>query len=310
MIFKFFQFILIFLFLSISPLLSNSDISIEAMIEDELITNYDINKESEYLKILNNNLQNLNDEQLRKIAKKNLITEAIKKKELLKFFDLNKKNPLIDEVFENLYKKIGFQNDKEFNLALKKLSNYTEAEIKQKLKIEVYWNDLIYLKYKDQIIINKIDLENKLNKKSNETKNQYLLSEIVFEKKIDIDLNDQINKIKNSINDIGFNNTANIYSISQSSNFGGKIDWIDENNLSQTIFENLKNIQIGEYTNVIQIGNNYIILKVEDKRVQKINFDKKVELKKMMDFEKMQQLNIFSNIYFNKAKMNYIINEK
>jgi len=310
MILKFFQFILIFLFLSISPLLSNSDISIEAMIEDELITNYDINKESEYLKILNNNLQNLNDEQLRKIAKKNLITEAIKKKELLKFFDLNKKNPLIDEVFENLYKKIGFQNDKEFNLALKKLSNYTEAEIKQKLKIEVYWNDLIYLKYKDQIIINKIDLENKLNKKSNETKNQYLLSEIVFEKKIDIDLNDQINKIKNSINDIGFNNTANIYSISQSSNFGGKIDWIDENNLSQTIFENLKNIQIGEYTNVIQIGNNYIILKVEDKRVQKINFDKKVELKKMMDFEKMQQLNIFSNIYFNKAKMNYIINEK
>jgi len=310
MILKFFQFILIFLFLSISPLLSNSDISIEAMIEDELITNYDINKESEYLKILNNNLQNLNDEQLRKIAKKNLITEAIKKKELLKFFDLNKKNPLIDEVFENLYKKIGFQNDKEFNLALKKLSNYTEAEIKQKLKIEVYWNDLIYLKYKDQIIINKIDLENKLNKKSNETKNQYLLSEIVFEKKIDTDLNDQINKIKNSINDIGFNNTANIYSISQSSNFGGKIDWIDENNLSQTIFENLKNIQIGEYTNVIQIGNNYIILKVEDKRVQKINFDKKVELKKMMDFEKMQQLNIFSNIYFNKAKMNYIINEK
>ena len=310
MILKFFQFILIFLFLSISPLLSNSDISIEAMIEDELITNYDINKESEYLKILNNNLQNLNDEQLRKIAKKNLITEAIKKKELLKFFDLNKKNPLIDQVFENLYKKIGFQNDKEFNLALKKLSNYTEAEIKQKLKIEVYWNDLIYLKYKDQIIINKIDLENKLNKKSNETKNQYLLSEIVFEKKIDIDLNDQINKIKNSINDIGFNNTANIYSISQSSNFGGKIDWIDENNLSQTIFENLKNIQIGEYTNVIQIGNNYIILKVEDKRVQKINFDKKVELKKMMDFEKMQQLNIFSNIYFNKAKMNYIINEK
>jgi len=310
MILKFFQFILIFLFLSISPLLSNSDISIEAMIEDELITNYDINKESEYLKILNNNLQNLNDEQLRKIAKKNLITEAIKKKELLKFFDLNKKNPLIDQVFENLYKKIGFQNDKEFNLALKKLSNYTEAEIKQKLKIEVYWNDLIYLKYKDQIIINKIDLENKLNKKSNETKNQYLLSEIVFEKKIDTDLNDQINKIKNSINDIGFNNTANIYSISQSSNFGGKIDWIDENNLSQTIFENLKNIQIGEYTNVIQIGNNYIILKVEDKRVQKINFDKKVELKKMMDFEKMQQLNIFSNIYFNKAKMNYIINEK
>lgn len=296
--------------MSISPLLSNSNILIEAMIEDELITNYDINKESEYLKILNNNLQNLNDEQLEKIAKKNLINEAIKKKELAKFFDLNKKNPLIDEVFQNLYKKIGFQNDKEFNLALNKISNYTEAEIKQKLKIEVYWNDLIYLKYKDQIIINKIDLENKLNKKSNETTTQYLLSEIVFEKKIDADLNDQINKIKNSINDIGFNNTANIYSISQSSNFGGKIGWIDENNLSQNIFENLKNIQIGEYTNVIQIGNNYIILKLEDKQIQKIDFDKKVELKKMMDFEKMQQLNIFSNIYFNKAKMNYIINEK
>ena len=310
MIVRILQIFLIYLNILILPVFSNSSISIEAIIEDELITNQDILKESEYLKILNSNLENIDEKQLNKIAKNNLINEVIKKKEIEKIFDLIKENTLIDDVFKNLYQKIGFQNEDKFIYILNEKNSYTSQEVKEKLKIEVYWNDLIYLKYKSQININKIDIEKKLNKKDNETKNQYFLSEIVFEKKINVDLVDQINKIKDSIDSIGFNNTANIYSISQSSNFGGKIGWIDENNLSQNIFENLRNIKIGEYTEVMQIGNNYIILKIEDKKSQKIIFNKEVELKKMIEFERIKQLNVFSNIYFNKAKMNYRIDER
>ena len=70
-------------------------------------------------------------------------------------------------------------------------------------------------------------------------------------------LNDLIDEIKLSISEIGFNNTANIFSISESSKLGGKIGWVDENNLSNSIYEKLKVIKEGEITDTLKIGNNF-----------------------------------------------------
>ena len=112
-----------------------------------------------------------------------------------------------------------------------------------------------------------------------------------------------------SISEIGFNNTANIYSISESSKLGGKLGWIDENNLSELIFKELKMINEGEFTNVINIRNNYMILKIEKIRLNEIPINKQNELNKMIKFETNKQLNQFSRIYFEKSKINYIINE-
>ena len=120
----------------------------------------------------------------------------------------------------------------------------------------------------------------------------------------------QIDKISKSIEEVGFNNTASIFSISESANIGGKIGWIDENSLSKKIIDKLKNVNVGQYTDTIEFGNNFLILKVEDKKTKKINSDKKKILKQMIEFEKNKQLNQFSNIYFNKMKINYVINEK
>ena len=75
---------------------------------------------------------------------------------------------------------------------------------------------------------------------SNIERIEYLLSEIVFKKKNE-DINLLIKEIETSINEIGFNNTANIYSISESSKFGGKIGWVSESNLSEIIFNSLNN---------------------------------------------------------------------
>ena len=183
-------------------------------------------------------------------------------------------------------------------------------QIKEKLMTEIYWNDLIFLKYKNQISINEDDLKNKINSQKNNLKTEYALSEIIFGRKIDTNPEIQINNIKNSIETIGFNNTANVYSISDSSKFGGKVGWIDENSLAITILEKLKNLDVGDVTDVIQLGNSYLLIKIEDKRTIEINIDKETELKKMIKFEQNQQLSRFSIIYFNKAKMNYSINEK
>ena len=303
-------FLLLIFFLQFSMGFSNPSIKIEVIIENEIITNFDIIKESEYLKLLNPNLQNLNNEEILSIAKNNLINEKIKNKEIDKIFDLKKENSLIEKVYENLFQRIGFKTKNEFENFLIKKKNYTPSQIKEKLKIEIYWNDLIFLKYKNQIIIKDNEFKKIIKNQKNNLKKEYSLSEIIFENTTDLNFEEKVKNIKNSIESIGFNNTANIYSISNSSKFGGKVGWINENSLSKIILENLEKLNKDDITDIIQIGNNYLLIKVEDIRYSKAKIDEESELKKMIEFERNQQLNRFSNVYYNKSKMNYVINEK
>ena len=160
-----------------------------------------------------------------------------------------------------------------------------------------FWNDLIYLKYKNQIKIDKKSLSKKIESLSNKEIKEYSLLEIIFEKNKDEELNILINKIKNSISEIGFNNTANIYSIADSSKFGGKIGWIEETSLSQKITDELNNLKIGEYTNIIQLGNNFLILMIDDIKIRKAEINKENELNKLINFETTKQLTKFSKIF-------------
>ena len=51
---------------------------------------------------------------------------------------------------------------------------------------------------------------------------------------------EEIEKIKKSINEIGFENTAIIYSLSNTASNGGNIGWVKETQLSKKILEKLK----------------------------------------------------------------------
>ena len=81
--------IIIILFFSNKSLLA--DIKIVVSIDDEIITNHDIEKESNYLEILNPNLIQLSDKQKFSLAKNSLINEIVKK-ETNKFGDIENKN--------------------------------------------------------------------------------------------------------------------------------------------------------------------------------------------------------------------------
>ena len=298
------------LFLISFPTLSQNNLFIFATVNEKIITNYDINKEIEYLKILNPNLTELDEKQIFNISKESLINEIIKKSEIKKFLNFEDNNSMIENTYKNLYKKLNFDNESEFKIFLDEKNFYTTDEIKEKLKIEILWNELIYLKYNNQVKIDKEFFSKKIDDIKNKKINEYLLSEIVFEKKKDEDFNLKVKKILQSISEIGFNNAANILSISQTSKLGGKIGWVSEPNLSEKILNNLKKINVGEYTDVIKIGNNYLILKINEKRNKEISIDKEKELDKLIQFEMNKQLNQFSRIYFNKSKINYSINEK
>ena len=302
--------IIVLLILMTSNLLSSSDVYISATVNDQIITNYDIKKEKTYLIILNPNLSKLNEKKVTEIATKSLINEVIKKKELEKYFNFEKKNPYLDKVFIDFYKRLNLKNEREFKKLLSNKKTYSLKEIKNKLKIEVFWNELIFKRYKNQVKIDENILNKKVDDKNNLTLNEYLLSEIFFKRNKDESLDIKISKIRSSIDEIGFNNTANIFSISESANFGGKIGWVAETNLSKLIAVELKKIVAGQYTSTIQVGNNFLILKIEQIRSKKQNVDKKAQLEEMRVFESNRQLRLFSNIYFNKVKINYSINEK
>ncbi|WP_440927149.1 peptidylprolyl isomerase [Candidatus Pelagibacter sp.] len=280
-----------------------------AKINNEIITNYDVEKESTYLKLLNPSLDQLNYDKIFQISKNSLINEIIKTNELKKIIDINQNDTLINKIFKDFYKNLNFSNEKDFGLLLKSKNTYSISKVKEKIKIEFFWNKLIFQRFNAQIKINKEGLLEKI-KNSDKYKNQYLLSEIFFTKQNNQNLEDQINTITQSIKDFGFSNSASLYSISESSKKGGKIGWVDEDNLSPKILDELYKIKKGQITNIIKIGNNFLILKIEDIKTKKIKVNKDSKLKEMIEFERNRQLNQYSNIYFNKIKINYSIDEK
>ena len=302
--------ILVFLLIFFNfKVLATTNIFVVYKVENEIITNIDIEKESRYLVALNNQLKNLSEKKILEIAKDSILKETVKRIELNKYFNLDQKNPFLEKVIEDFYIKLQMNNRNEFEDYLKNY-NLSIKEVKKKIEIETTWNQLIYDKYNDQITVDNEKLKKKLkNKKASQKRKLYSLLEIVFQKEQEESLNDKINKIEESIKEIGFENTANIYSISDSSKFGGKIGWIEEKNLSNKLSKKLIEIQIGQYTKPILIGSTYLILKLEDIKVEKVEIDEKNELNKMILFEKDRQLKQFSKIYFNKVKINTDISE-
>ena len=290
---------------------SIAKINIIISVDNEIITNYDVLKEGKYLKVLNPSLNNLNKEQITELAKQSLIKEIIKKKEVSKFISLEEKNhPFINERLKDLFVKLGYEDKKAFEYVLLNNETYSFKEIEFKIKIELYWNELIFNKYNNQVIINEKELNEKINKLKNKKRREFFLSEIVFRKKKGEDLNDSILKIKKSISEIGFDNTANIYSISESSKFGGKIGWLKEEALSKEIYESINNLEVKEYSDVIKIENNFIILRIDEIKIVENKIDKEKEKEKLIQIERNKKLEKFSRIYFSKVKRNYLINEE
>ena len=296
--------LLIFFTLSIKAH-SENKVFLVYKINNQIITNVDVEYEKKYLVALNNKLKSLSDEQLNIIAKESLQREKIKKIELERYYSLDQSNQMLNTVVEDLYRKLEFKNKENFEIYLNEYGLEINDIIK-KIVIENTWNQLVYSLFKDQVYIDKPKLKKKINKKKILNKS-YLLSEIVFENIKQELQQENIKRIKISINEIGFENTANLFSISESKKFGGKIGWIEERLLSDVLVMSIKNLKISEHTMPISMGANSVILKVEDVKIENLEIDQDKELKKLVQFETNKQLERFSLIHFNRIKLNTII---
>ena len=278
-------------------------------IDGDIITNVDIKNEKKYLIALNQQLESLNEKQLLDISKQSIIKETIKKKEVLKYYILDQTDNYINTVVSDLVVRLKLDSLDELKEYLREYG-LTINQIKQKIEIETFWNRLIYDKFINQLIIDEEAIKQKISeRKETDTKKIYRLSEIVFEKDANIDVNQKFKKISESIEEIGFKNTANLYSIADSTKFGGDIGWIEANSLSGVISELLNKVNINDYIKPIPIGANFLILKIEDIKFEKVKIDEKKEFIKILNSEKNRQLDNYSKIYYNKIEINIKINE-
>ena len=305
---KFFLSLTILLILSIKSY-SNENIYIVYKVNNEIITNSDIEKEYQYLITLNNQLKTLDKLKALELSKESALREKIKKIELAKYFDLKTLDLNIDNYLQNFYKSLNIKNDSEFKQYLRN-NDISFNYLKKKIQIEIIWNQLIYDKYNTQINIDKKKLKKKL-KELNKTEKQkvYLLSEILFDKENNLSFEKKLKNISQSISEIGFNNTANIYSTSDSAKFGGNIGWVEEQKLSKNIVEELKLLKIGQYTIPIKANGSFLLLKIEEIKYEKAPINEDEELDKMIQFEVNKQLNQFSKIFYKKIKINSLIDE-
>ena len=294
----------------LTALFSMNDASIIAKINNEIITNHDLKVETKYLEALNPNLKNLTKDQKEKVAKESIIREKIKTNEILKYYELGKDVNYLNKIIVDNYTKLGLKNEIEFKDYLSKYT-LTIDDIKKKFEIEAIWNTLIFQKYKDQVEIDVEKLKKKLNEEKSKLNKQeeFLLSEILFNAQNKKELEKKSKKILDSIKEIGFKNTANIYSISDSSKFGGSIGWININGISKIVLNELLKIKVGEFTKPINIPGGLLMLKLVDKRTSELEIDFDRELQKMIQYEKNKQLKQFSSIYYKKVKNNAEIYE-
>ena len=304
-------FFLVIFFLLLTKSYSLEKNYIEVKVNNKIITKSDIVNEKKLLTAYNESLKTLKEDELYTIAKNSLIRQEIKRDEISKYFEPNYNSKALDKFVNEFYKKLNINNDLDVKKFLE-LANITENEMREKIEIETLWNQLVFNKYQDKVIIDVELFKDRLKREINDLKptKSYFLSEIFFNVLTKEEIDEKKQKILKSIEDIGFNNTANIFSISGSAKFGGEIGWIKGSQLSSNIYKKISLLKVGEYTaEPITVPGGFIILKIKDIKEEKIQVDFDEELQKLISFEKNKQLNQFSKIYYKKVEKDSVINE-
>jgi len=281
-------------------------------INDKLITTFDVKQEERYLKILNPNLNKIDQNKLKALATDSIVKEKIKEIELIKYYQIEKAldDANLKIIIKNLYQAVGYQREKEFKDYLK-TQNIKFLSVKRKLAIEMLWNNLIFQKFSNRVVINQTEIKNNLDKEINSLRltRDVFLSEILIKNSKDLKLDILYSEILKSIENVGFAATANIYSSSDTAKIGGKIGWVKETSLSKIIQKNIINLKKGQISKPIKINENYIILEIDDVKINKKKINKKKILSNRISYIKNQQLENFSLAYFGKVKQSIQINE-
>ena len=302
--------ILIFsFFILFAVKITNAEIFIKAKVNNQIITNIDIKNEKNYLLALNPNLRSLPEENVNRYAIDSAINEKVKKIEIEKRYEILENDNVIKKIITDLYSDIGISNVNDFIVYLTSY-NINLDMVKKKIAIEVAWNDYIVQKFNNSILVDEDKIRNKISQLSKKSSvENVLLSEIIFTLNENENLDNKLNILKESIEKIGFGETAKIYSVSESKKNGGKIGWVYKSQLSKKISEEIEKINIGEFSDPITIPGGFILIKLNDKKNKLIEINEEEQLQKAINFEKNRQLTMYSTLHYKRIFNKTVINE-
>ena len=240
-------------------------------------------------------------DKLQEQAVKSIVERSIKEIEIKKYNFLQYDQDELNKRLMILSQELGVDLE-----TLKNICESNELDfslIENHLKIELYWNSLIYLLYKDRILINEDDINNELKLSLNKKDSyEYLISEIVTPLVSEDMLEEEIKNLKDKIKNEGFENVAKNLSISKSSLNGGNLGWLSEKTISEKLKSVIFNTSLGEVAEPIIMSDGIVFFKIIDKR--KIKPKKNLEeIKKDLIYsKKLEILNMYSVSHYNNLK--------
>ena len=279
---------------------SNINNSVIISVGNQPITYLDLIKEMRLISFLNNiKVDESNRETVKSVAVQGLITRKIKEIEINKFKIKQFNKADLQSLINRTSQKLGTTEKGLEKILLQK--NLSINILQEWFKIDLKWNTLIFQLYKNKVVLNSNEMENKIRYEIDNIKERrlFLLSEIEINRTQN---NDEITleDIYKNIEVIGFENTAKKFSISNSSQYGGNIGWIDENNLSKEIYKNIKFLKTEEISKPIYLNDTIVIIKKIGERV----FEKNIEKIKnrIVRQEKEKKLQMFSKAHYSKLE--------
>ena len=279
---------------------SNINNSVIISVGNQPITYLDLIKEMKLISFLNNiKVDESNRETVKSVAVQGLITRKIKEIEINKFKikEFNKAD--LQSLIRNTSQKLGTTEKGLEKILLQK--NLSLNNLQERFKIDLKWNTLIFQLYKNKVVLNANEMENKIRYEMENVKERrlFLLSEIEINRTESNDDSTLENIFKN-IEVEGFENTAKKFSISNSSQYGGNIGWIDEKNLSKKIYENVKFLKTEEISKPIYLNDTIVIIKKISERVFEKNIEKIKD--RIVREEKEKKLQMFSKAHYSKLE--------
>ena len=279
--------------------------SIVLKIENEIITTFEIkNKILSSLVLANQEVNQSNINKLKKQAVDYLIQQKLKKIELQKY------NFKRDQVqLDNYLNNISSNNIN--NLKQRFSNNNIDFDLFiDDLDIDLKWQKYIYQVYSKKIEIDKQninkELENLLKNKSNVE--QYRISEIEISLANDVSDKEKILNIENQIKEFGFESTASRFSISSSSSNKGDLGWMNAESLNNKIYKIIKNMKEGEVTRPLISANSALFLKLNKKRISKVqNLDVNELRANLINQKKNELFNLYSKSLLSKLKNTSLI---
>ena len=298
-------FLILFLNIKISIALENK---ILFKVNNEIITTIDIFEEIKFLKSFNPEINDLNEKDLFEISKNSILRDKVKKIEIMNFVkELKVDDKFLLRFIKNKYSKIGINSLEKFEDYLIN-NNLNRNNITEKFYIEIIWNDLIFQKFKNKVVIDKEKIKNEiLENPQKKRQKELLLSEITFSPNNKKNFQIKYEKILQDIESLGFKKTALIHSNSNTATNGGLIGWIKEDNLNKNIKGIISKLSIGQFSKPIRTSSGFIIIKIEDEKEYETNFNLNKRVDEAIQFKTNNQLDQFSGMYFNKIKKDLVI---